>query len=136
MVSKTVHDPKEVSRALARIVDRLSASQELAEAFLAGTIRDAQQKASLRPSPQAPMAAAGLHIERGSRLGLSSLTGGSPAAEVAIGSEFGSGLYRQFGPRNPRGNWLFPAIEAPSPGTMQSAEAEVDSVIAEEVARA
>lgn len=136
MASKTVRDPKEVSRALGRIVERLGASGDLAEAFLRGTIRDAQQKASLRPSPQAPMAAAGLHLEKGTRLGLASLSGGSPAAEVAIGSEFGSGLYRQFGPRNSRGNWLFPAIESPSPDTLATAEAEVDEIVADEVKRA
>lgn len=133
MASKTVRDPKRVSRTLERVEDRLEASQELPEAYALAIIEQAQGNAGLRPTPQAPMAAEGLYFENGAIL---SLPGDSPAAEVAIGSEFGSVLYPQFGPRNERGYWLLPAVESPSGAAEAAGEAVIDDIVADEVRRA
>ena len=100
----------QASRILRRIADDLERPTALEEAYARAVLDQALQNAAGRPTPQAPMAAAALGVQGNS---IRSLAGGAPA-EVATGSEFGSSIYRQFGPRDQRGYWLYPAAEDPS----------------------
>lgn len=118
--------PKEASRILSDLSDRLEASDELSEAYARAVLEQAQRNASLRPTPQAPMAAAGMGVQ-GNRI--LSLTGGDPAA-VAAGSEFGSDIYLQFQkPHSSRGYWLLPAGENPDSATIAAGEEALDQEI-------
>jgi hypothetical protein len=91
-----------------RILKQLEAPTGLANKYAEAVLHQAVENAAGRPTPQAPMAAANLDVQ-GANIG--PLAGGAPA-EVAIGSEFGSTVYRQFHrPPNPRGYWLYPAAE-------------------------
>lgn len=114
---------------LRRIADRLEASDGLAEAFADGVLRIAVQNAAGRPTPQAPMAAAAMGV-RGSTITV--LSGGVPL-EVSAGSEWGSNIYRQFGPRNESGWWLFPAAE--SSQAQQAGDAYLEQMMDTEIRR-
>jgi hypothetical protein len=63
-----------------------------------------------------------------------SLTGGAPS-DVAEGSEFGSDIYTQFGPRNTRGYWLLPSAENPDAATIEAGQDFLDDEIAAAVKR-
>ena len=117
--------PAQASRILRDLSGRLDGSDELSEAFARAVLDQAQRKASLHPTPQARMAAANMGVRGGS---ISPLSGGAPA-EVSVGSEFGSILYRQFGPRNPRGYWLLPSAENPDPSTMAAGDDALGNVV-------
>lgn len=88
-------------------------------------LKEAQGVAAGKPTPQARMAAEGMGVRNGSILSLS----GGPSSEVAAGSEFGSSIYRQFGPRRTRGYWLLPTGEDPGPGTIARGEQWLDDAI-------
>ena len=93
-------------RTIARILRELEHPAELEQKYAEAVLALAVENAAGRPTPQAPMAAQNMVVERGS---IGPLAGGAPA-DVSIGSEFGSSLYRQFQrPPNPRGYWLYPA---------------------------
>lgn len=93
-------------RTIERILRELEHPAGLEQKYAEAVLELALQNAAGRPTPQAPMAAENMVVERGS---IGPLAGGA-AAEVSIGSEFGSSLYRQFQkPPNPRGYWLYPA---------------------------
>ena len=94
-----------------RILSKLDKPQELENLYARAILEQAVQNAAGKPTPQARMAAANLNII-GNTIGPSA---GGPPADVAIGSEFGSTVYRQFQqPPNPRGYWLYPAASATS----------------------
>jgi hypothetical protein len=124
--------PEQASRILSDLSDRLEASDELPEAYARALLDQAQRKASLKPTPQARMAAQGMGVRGGTIL---SLSGGAPGA-VAVGSEFGSTIYRQFGPRNTRGYWLLPSAENPDPGTIAAGDEAVEDVVRAAIRRA
>ena len=95
-------------RTIERILRELEHPAELEHKYAEAVLALAVQNAAGRPTPQAPMAAEVMTVERST---IAPLAGGA-AAEVGIGSEFGSSLYRQFQkPPNPRGYWLYPAAE-------------------------
>lgn len=113
-------------RALARELERPVA---VAEAYASGLGLDAQRAAARRPTPQAPMAGSAL-VVRGTVLSVPSSatvprsSGGSVSAgAIAGGSEWGSSIYPQFGPRRGRGAWVGAAIERPDAATSQAEEA-------------
>lgn len=94
------------AQVIRRILKQLDKPDSLAHKFAEAILKQAVINASERPTPQAPMAAANMTIERDT---IAPAAGGAPA-DVAIGSEFGSTLYRQFRAQpNPRGYWLYPA---------------------------
>ena len=96
-------------RVIDRILAKLNAPAGLAHKFAEAVLQQAVRNAANRPTPQAPMAAANMRVNEDT---IQPAAGGPPA-EVAIGSEFGSSVYRQFhASPNPRGYWLFPAAEA------------------------
>lgn len=109
---------EEGQRAIQRLIDRLERPEGLEHEYAEALLRQAQDTASGKPTPQARMAADAMGVQRGEIL---SLTGGAPS-EVAVGSEFGSTIYRQFGPRNTRGYWLLPSAESPNAATIRAGE--------------
>jgi hypothetical protein len=96
-------------KAIRRLIDRLEASGGLSEAYAKALLRQAIGRAQGQPTPQAVIASQAMVVRHGEIL---SLTGGTPGA-LAVGSEFGSTIYRQFGPRNTRGYWLLPSADNP-----------------------
>lgn len=97
------------ARAIRKLRDELERSEALAEAYAEATLREAVSRAQSKPTPQARMAAAEL-VRQGSEL---IVLADGPPGEVSGGSEWGSNIYRQFGPRNDGGYWLMPAAESP-----------------------
>lgn len=97
------------ARVIRRILRDLEKPENLAHSYAEAVLRQAVQNAASRPTPQARMAAENMTVT-GADIHPSA---GGPPAEVAVGSEFGSGQYLQFQkPHNPRGYWLFPAGES------------------------
>lgn len=116
---------EEGRRRLKRLSARLEGNKEqLASTFAKAMLEQAKQTARSRPTPQAPMVAEAMGI-RGSAITV--LTGGTPQA-VSGGSEWGSSIFRQFGPRNEGGYWLHPAADAPS--TISAGERWIDEQVA------
>lgn len=99
---------KEGQRDLKQIQDALKDTEALAKAYAEAVLDEAVSRASGRPTPQAPMASEAMGIQ-GTHITV--LTGGDVEA-VSAGSEWGSNLYPQFGPRNDGGYWLMPATES------------------------
>lgn len=98
------------ARAIRRITQALERSDGLPEAYAEAILREATQRAQSKPTPQARMAADAM-VRQGSEL---IVLAGGPPGEVSGGSEWGSNIYRQFGPRNEGGYWLHPAAESPT----------------------
>ena len=117
---------KQASSIIGDLAARLERSEDLPDAYAEAILRQAQQTAGLRPTPQAPMAAAGMGVEDGI---IQSLTGGAPS-EVAMGSEFGSDIYGQFHkPHNSQGYWLLPSAHDPNAATIEAGEEALDQEI-------
>lgn len=96
-------------RAISRILKALDQPAELEHKFAEAILAQAVRNAASKPTPQARMAAANLDVQ-GASIGPSA---GGAAAEVAIGSEFGSSQYLQFHRNpNPQGYWLYPATRS------------------------
>lgn len=127
-------------RRLAELSERLAAGQELTEPYAAALAVQARRVASGHPTPQARMAASALMVH-GSSLGISSVAvvsgrGGPPvmASRIAGGSEYGSSLYPQFGPRRRApGAWLGAAAARPDASTTASAEDALDELVRDSV---
>jgi len=98
---------------------RLEHPDELEDRYARAILEQAKRNAGMRPTPQAPMAAAALVVESGTILA----PAGGDSAEVGQGSEFGSSIYRQFGGRrNERGFWLLPAADNPDAATIATGD--------------
>jgi len=95
-------------RTIARILKQLEEPSGLASEYAKAVLAQAVRNAASKPTPQARMAASIYGVEGPNVV---PTAGGAPA-EVAMGSEFGSGRYLQFHALpNPRGYWLYPAGE-------------------------
>ena len=101
----------------------------LADTYLEAVLKQAQGLAASHPSPQSRMAAEGMGVRNGTILSLS----GGPPGEVAEGSEFGSTIYRQFGPRRTRGYWLLPSAEFPSEATLAVGDEWLDDAVEDSI---
>lgn len=123
-MTKTV-SAEQAASALRRLVRALSRTSDLERRYATAVLHQAQGLAASRPTPQSRMAAEGMGVRSGEILSLS----GGPPGEVAEGSEFGSGIYRQFGPRNPRGYWLLPSAESPDASTIAEGEDWIDETV-------
>lgn len=99
---------KEGQRDLGQLSDALDDTDALVRAYGEAVLSEAISRAHGRPTPQAPMAADAMGIQGQT---ITVLSGGEPEA-VSAGSEWGSAIYTQFGPRNERGYWLMPATES------------------------
>ncbi len=92
--------------AIKRLLRSLDKPESLAHDFATQILEQARRNAASKPTPQARMAAENMAVQGGTIAPSSS----GAAADVAIGSEFGSTVYAQFHKgRNPRGYWLYPA---------------------------
>lgn len=98
---------QEGQRAIDRLIEALRAPTDLSEAYARATLENAASRAASKPTPQSRMAYEAMGVQGSDILALA----GHPAAEVAAGSEWGSVIYTQFGPRNERGWWLQPSAE-------------------------
>lgn len=122
-----------LNRLGARLRDGSAISEPYAEAVGA----QAKRNASRRVSPQSPMAGSAL-VVRGSVVSVpssaivSSSSGPVRAGAIAGGSEYGSSLYRQFGPRS-SGKWLHAAADRPDSATLEAGEDALAELVAEAV---
>lgn len=131
---------KEGRSRLSELSAQLEDAQLVAEAYAAAVAAQAKRVAAGHPTPQSRMAASAL-VVHGSSLGISSVAvvtgrGGPPvlASRIAGGSEFGSSLYSQFGPRRRApGSWLGAAAARPDSSTLGAAEQALDELVAEAV---
>lgn len=114
---------------LNEIAESLEASEGLAEAYARAMLDKGIANAAGHPTPQSRMAAAAMGIQGQS---IRVLTGGPPA-EVSAGSEWGSNIYTQFGPRNEEGWWLLPAGE--SEEVRAAGDAYLEQMMASKVRR-
>jgi len=131
LTTRTV-TPKQAQHIIGNLQDRLENPEQLEDIYARAVLVQAQRAAGLRPTPQAPMAAESMGVQNGTIL---SLTGGDPSA-VAAGSEFGSGIYRQFHkPHSSRGYWLLPSAENPDAATIEAGEDWLDDQVTEAIRR-
>ncbi len=131
--------PAQAAASIDEIVGNLDRPAKLAQAVATATLAAARRRASGRPTPQARMAASGLSVDDGVILGpsyaiVSGRGGSTTLGNVLGGSEFGSTLYPQFGPRR-RGAWLTPAVDEAEGGVGPSAVAG-EAILAEIIERA
>jgi hypothetical protein len=97
-------------RTIRRILRELDHPEELEHKFAEAILVQAVRNAASKPTPQARMAAANMDVSGAT---IAPRLSGIPAAEVAIGSEFGSAQYAQFHRSpNPAGYWLYPATRS------------------------
>lgn len=125
MTTRRTDNPRVVAKILNGLAEDLENNEAIAQGYAEALLRQAQGLAASKPTPQARMAAQAMGVRQGTIL---SLSGGAPG-EVAAGSEFGSGIYRQFGPRNTRGYWLLPSAANPDPATIAAGEEQLDQVV-------
>lgn len=93
-------------------------------------LEQAVQNAAGRPTPQSRMASSGFEVQNGLISGAGTVSGSGGSADVedvAGGSEYGSTIYRQFGPRQSRGAWMFPATE--SDEAKEAGERKLDEIV-------
>lgn len=127
-------DAEEGARRLSEFGAALGDDQTAAS-FAKAMLDAAVRNAASYPSPQSRMAASGLKLAgkviAGEASTLVSSAGRSVRlGDVLFGSEFGSMIYSQFGPRAERGQWLFPAADEPE--TIEQVERErIDPLIGE-----
>jgi hypothetical protein len=119
----------QAAKDLNQIADGLMDTDAIAKVYGEAVLREAVSRAQSRPTPQAPMAAEAMGM-RGTEITV--LTGGTPEA-VSGGSEWGSDLYPQFGPRNQSGWWLMPSTESES--AKQAGEAYLEDLMDDAVGR-
>lgn len=120
---------EEGAKDLRQIAEALDDTEPLVQAYGEAVLREAVARAGSRPTPQAPMAADAMGIQ-GTHITV--LTGGTPEA-VSGGSEWGSDIYPQFGPRNNGGWWLMPASE--SEEAKQAGDAYLEQMMEDQISR-
>jgi hypothetical protein len=101
----------------------LDRPDELEKVTAVALLEAAQSAARGRPTPQAPMVAAGFSVADRVIRGPSGTLG-----EIAMGAEMGSIRFTQFGPRHARGSWLFPTLDNPPDAVEHVQQAWLDKV--------
>lgn len=123
-------------RALSGLADELErGSDRIAEQIARSVLEAAVRNAAGKPTPQSRMAASGFAVENGTITGSGSVSGSGGSADVedvAGGSEYGSEIYPQFGPRAGGGLWMGPAL-TDEDEQQRIGEAELDRIIAASV---
>lgn len=113
MTTVTVKSGEEAAKVVRQVMDSLQDdlrdTEAIGHAYASALFQEAQSRARTKPTPQSRMAADNMGVQ-GTEI---SVLSGGPPAEVSGGSEWGSNIYRQFGPRNEGGYWLFPSAESP-----------------------
>jgi len=124
------HDLAFGQKAIRRILTQLNKPEKLEHDFATAILEQAQSNAASKPTPQARMAADIMEVDNSSIVQRGSA--GTPAVDVAIGSEFGSALWPQFHkPPNPRGYWLYPATRDPQ--VLGKADKSLEEVLQEAI---
>lgn len=117
-------------RVIRRILSEIKRPESLEHRYAQAMLEQAKANAARRPTPQAPMAARNLYVDGASIVPRSQ----GPAADVAIGSEFGSTLYPQFHRApNPAGYWLYPASRDPQ--TLQAVDKSLEDLVRQAISR-
>ena len=98
----------------------------LIEAVLPAAQAQAKRYAGAHPTPQSRIAATGL-VVRGLTLEVPPSSG--LAYEVAGGSEYGSTLYRQFGPRRSSPAWLGRVAEGNDPAIVSAGDKALEEIM-------
>lgn len=118
-----------------RLVDELRDGAAIAEPYAAAVGAQAKRNASRRPTPQAALAGGAL-VVRGASVTVprgalvSTKRGMIAAGAIAGGSEYGSSLYPQFGPRKGApGHWLGAAAERPDSATLDAGDEAIDKLV-------
>ena len=96
----------------------LERPDDLAETTARALLDAAQARASGRPTPQAALVASGFSVSGPTIRGPS-----GTLAEITMGAEFGSSIYRQFHTRYSGGSWLFPTLYDP-PGSVEDSQTD------------
>lgn len=117
-------DAKAASVEVGHMVDQLEKPDELGAITARALLDAAQSAAGRRPTPQAPMVAAGFRVDNDAIRGPSGTLG-----EITMGAEFGSTTYAQFGSRHGGGSWLFPTIANPPSTVQDDQERWLDDVL-------
>ena len=122
-------------RRLDALGEELRDGRAIAEPYAAAVGALAKRNASRRPTPQAAMAGGAL-VVRGATISVprgalvSSRSGVTTAGGIAGGSEYGSSIYPQFGPRRGTpGHWLGAAAERPDSATLEAGEKALDELV-------
>jgi hypothetical protein len=122
-------------RRLERLLEELVDGSAIAEPYAAALGAQAKREAARGPTPQARMAASALVVRGAELLVPASATvhsrtrGSLSAGRVAGGSEYGSGIYRQFGPRRSSGAWLGAAANRPDASTLEAGESALEQLV-------
>ena len=125
--------PQDGARRIRELSAELADGARILDPYLDALRTQAQSTAGRHPSPQARMAASAL-IVRDSSLQVPSAAivsgrgGSTSAGSIAGGSEYGSSIYPQFGPRG-GSRWLGTSAEHPSSTTLQAGERALDELV-------
>lgn len=112
------------ARAIRDVLAELRAPAELADLYAEAVLAEGRRNAAGRPTPQAPMAARNMTVSDATIYPRSL----GAAADVALGSEFGSNAYPQFHrPPSREGYWLYPATRAVA--VLAEADAALEDVL-------
>jgi hypothetical protein len=123
--------------AMSELTARLSDPREIQDAIGAATSDAINQAGARTSSPAQAIAVAGAfgYAKGGGVISLDvgAAAGRGTAGALVWGSEFGSDLYRQFGPRHSGGTWIFPTLrELPKP-VVDAGDAAIEQVIGEAI---
>lgn len=125
-------------RRLEGLRDDLEDGSAIQEPYLAALASQARRRASSRPTPQARAVSTALVVRDGALTipagaGITPRGGGLVSAgQLAGGSEFGSSIYPQFGPRRSRpGAWLGSSAANPDSATLAAGERALEGLIRE-----
>lgn len=123
--------PGAAARSIGSLVRRLADPREVADAYGRGLVEEARQRGlSSWSPPQAHLVAGAVSYDQG-RISLASAAqaGNGTAGELLGGAEYGSDVYRQFGPHSSRGHWLWPTLLEPPPDVTDLADHALDDLI-------
>lgn len=125
-------------RRLQHLRDELEDGSAIQEPYLEALRSQARRKASGRPTPQARSVSSALVVRDGALVvpGGAAITprGGGlvSAGDLAGGSEFGSSIYPQFGPRRSRpGAWVGSSAANPDSASLAAGERGLESLVRE-----
>lgn len=119
------------ARSIGSLTRRLADPREVADAYGQELVSQARARGlSTSSPPQAPLVAGAVQYSQGSiSLASSTPAGHGTAGELLGGAEYGSSLFRQFGPHSSRGHWLWPTLMQPPAEAIDQADRALDDLI-------
>lgn len=120
-------------RRLQALSRELEDGSRIQEPYLEAVAAQARSAGARHPTPQSRMAASALIVRDGviqvpAAAIVSGAGGSTSAGAIAGGSEYGSSIYRQFGPRRSSA-WMRTSAEHPSSATLQAGERALDELV-------